>query len=340
MDQEALRRKIDVWADEGLISPDQAQALKEREAGADAAMRDRRVQVDEILVYLGSLAIFLALAFLVGLNWQALGSAGRIASVALPTLLMLALGAGLRAGGSPRLRRGAQALLLAGCLLSGLAWGVFFTELDLIAGEALLALTSSLLATALAGGVFAVLPRVAQSVAFHLCGSAALVTFVAWMDTQFPRDARFAKALAIQATCVVIGLAWLALARWRRVQANDGLVTVARLFGAVTILAGTFLAATSYYAPGRVTGWPWQKAVLEAAAFLACIAFVVTSVRRQSLVYLYAGAAFLLFLITYVNFEHFAQEIGMPVALFIVGVLLVGLGLGTERLRRRFRASA
>jgi hypothetical protein len=340
MDRDELRRTIDTWVHEGLISPEQAEALLQHEAAAAAEPRPGgRVRADEILVYLGSLVIFLALAFLVGLNWQALGRGGRIASVWVPTLLMLGLGAGLRRAGSARLLRGAQALLLAGCLLSALAWGVLFDEFTLIGEETLLVLTSSLLALALAGAIFAVLPRVAQSVAVHLCGSAALVALLAWLDNQFPRDANFYQALSIQATCLVVGMAWLALSRWRAVQADGGLVTVARLFGALTILAGTFSAATSYYPPGRTMGWPWQKALLEFTTFLACLAFIVTGVRRQSLVYLYAGAAFLLFLITYVNFEHFADEIGMPVALFIVGVLLVGLGLGTDRLRRRIRAA-
>ena len=38
------------------------------------------------------------------------------------------------------------------------------------------------------------------------------------------------------------------------------------------------------------------------------------------------------------HFEHFADTIGMPIALLIIGVLLIGVGLCTERLSRRIRA--
>jgi len=62
------------------------------------------------------------------------------------------------------------------------------------------------------------------------------------------------------------------------------------------------------------------------------------SVKLQSQVFLYSGATFLLFLIIYVDFEHFEEKIGMPVALVIIGALLIGIGLGTGRLSKRIRS--
>jgi uncharacterized membrane protein len=106
---------------EGLISPEQAEALKQKEMeGVIVSVPARRVKADEILVYLGSLVVFLALAFLVGQNWRALGSAGRILSVLVPTVATLALGWRLRGSESAeeakrlRLRRGAQAFVAGG----------------------------------------------------------------------------------------------------------------------------------------------------------------------------------------------------------------------------------
>jgi len=52
---------------------------------------------------------------------------------------------------------------------------------------------------------------------------------------------------------------------------------------------------------------------------------------------LYSGAAFLLFIITQITLEHFADKIGVPVALFVMGVLLISLGLGTEHLNKRIQ---
>ena len=131
--QESLLSKIEEWVREGLISPEQGQSLKRREAeGAMVSLPTRRVKADEIFVYLGSLVVFLALAFLVGLNWGDLGSAARILSMLVPTVVMLALGWRLRGSESAQSRRGAQALWLGACLLSVVFFMVTFYELGLI----------------------------------------------------------------------------------------------------------------------------------------------------------------------------------------------------------------
>lgn len=327
--QESLVSKIEDWVREGLISPEQAEVLKQREAEGVAISPAPRVKADEIFVYLGSLVVFLAIAFLAVLNWRALGSAGRILSVLVPMVVMLALGWRLRGSESARLGRGAQALWLGGCLLSGLVFGVTLYELDLITEVSLLVLVSCLSATGVAGIAFVLLPSVAQSIAFHLCGSAAFFTFLIWLEETFPPLDPWRNLMI----GLVTGGLFLALSEWLRARERKGLVVVSRISGALIVLGFPFfLAATEEYA---VT---WHKTAMEAIAFLASIAFIAASVKRQSQTFLYSGAAFLLFVITYVNFEHFADRIGMPIALLIIGALLIGVGLGTGRLSRRIRA--
>ncbi|MBC8264851.1 MAG: hypothetical protein H8E47_12085, partial [Anaerolineales bacterium] len=119
---------------------------------------------------------------------------------------------------------------------------------------------------------------------------------------------------------------------WLQAKGKKSLVGVSRTFGALAILGFAFILAMDVYLA------TWQKATMEAIALLASISFIAASVKRQSQAFLYSGAAFLLFLIIYVNFEHFADRIGMPIALLIIGVLLIGLGLSTERLSRRIQA--
>ena len=341
--QESLLSKIEEWVEEGLISPEQGEALRQREAKAVAISPARRVKADEIFVYLGSLVVFLALAFLVGLNWGALGSAARILSMLVPTVAMLALGWRLRGSESAeearrlRLRRGAQALWLGACLLSALFFMVTFHELGLIDWSERgptdpWVLVSCLLATGVAGVAFVLLPTVTQSIAFHLCGSAALLTFLGWLDYTLPPLNHFYENLLFLVIGLVAGGLCLALSEWLRAKGRKDLVGVSRIFGALAVLGFAFIPAMDEY---TVT---WQKATMEAIAFLASIAFIAASVKRQSQAFLYSGAAFLFFLIIYVNFEHFADRIGMPIALLISGALLIGLGLGTGRLSRRIRA--
>jgi uncharacterized membrane protein len=341
--QEYLLSKIEEWVEDGLISPEQAEALRQREAEGAAISPARRVKADEIFVYLGSLVVFLALAFLVGLNWGELESAGRILSLLVPTVVMLALGWRLRGSESAeearrlRLRRGAEALWLGACLLSVLFFVVTFYELGLIdlseRGPAdPWVVLSCLLATGVAAVAFVLLPTITQSIAFHLCGSAVLLTFLGWLDYTLPPLDHFLENLLILVIGLVAGGLCLALSEWLRAEERKDLVGVSRIFGTLAILGFTFILAMDEY-PAT-----WQKATMEAIAFLASIAFIAASVQRQSEAFLYSGAAYLFFLIIYVNFEHFADRIGMPIALLIIGGLLIGLGLGTERLSRRIRA--
>ncbi|MBC8249005.1 MAG: DUF2157 domain-containing protein [Anaerolineales bacterium] len=341
--QESLLNKIEEWVEEGLISPEQGDALRQREAGAAAILPARRVKADEIFVYLGSLVVFLAMAFLVGLNWGELESAGRILSMLVPTVAMLALGWRLRGSESAeeakrlRLRRGAQALWLGACLLSALFFMVTFHELGLIDWSERgptdpWVLVSCVLATGVAAVAFVLLPTITQSIAFHLCGSAALFTFLGWLDQTLPPFNHFYENLLVLIIGLAAGDLCLALSEWLRSKGRKDLVGVSRIFGTLAILGFTFILAVDEY-PAT-----WQKATMEAIAFLVSIASIAASVKWQSQTFLYSGAAFLLFLIIYVNFEHFADRIGMPIALLIIGVLLIGLGLGTGRLSRRIRA--
>ena len=341
--RESLLSKIEEWVEEGLISPEQGDALRRREAGDATISPVRRVKADEIFVYLGSLVVFLAMAFLVGLNWGELESVGRILSMLAPTVAMLALGWRLRGSESSeeakqlRLRRGAQALWLGACLLSMLFFMVTFHELGLIDWSERgptdpWVLVSCLLATGVAAVAFALLPTITQSIAFHLCGSAVLFTFLGWLDYTFPPLNHFFENLLILVIGLVAGGSCLAFSEWLQAKGKKSLVGVSRTFGALAILGFAFISAMDEY-PAT-----WQKATMEAIALLASISFIAASVKQQSQTFLYSGAAFLLFLIIYVNFEHFADRIGMPIALLIIGVLLIGLGLSTERLSRRIQA--
>jgi len=334
--QKSLLNKIDEWVREGLISTEQAEEIKQREKEIKIISPARGMKLNEILVYLGSLIIFLALAFFVILNWRKFGSMGRIVTVLIPTVLMFILGWWLYRSKRVQLRRGAQALWLVACLLSGLVFGVIFYEmglLDLNKPGDLMILVSSLLATMLAGTAFILLPSITQSIAFHICGSAVLFSFIGWLDQILPPLSDFYEALGILAIGIVFGGLWLVLSERSWIKEKKGLVIVSRISGALTILFFCLVSAMDEY-PAT-----WQKTVMEAMAFLSCITFITVSMKKQSQTFLYSGAAFLLFWITYINFEHFEDRIGMPVALLIIGVLLIGLGLGTERLSRLIRIS-
>ncbi len=336
-----LLKRIEEWVHKGLISLEQADSLRRNETESENIPRAHRVKTDEILVYLGSLIIFLATAFLVGLNWESLGSTARILLVVIPTVGMLALGGWLRGSANARLRRGAQALWLGGCLAGGVAFGVIVYELALIdcsklrevGPSHLLFPISCLLATGLAGAALILLSTVTQSIVFHLCGSATLLTFVGWMSYQLVSFSSFYKNLVLLALGLAVAGLWLALSEWLLSRKRKDLIRVSRMFGALTVLGFTLVLAMQEY------GQLWQEVVMACIAFLADLSFIVASVRRQSQTFLYGGAAGLLVLITYLTVKHSTGRIAMPIALLIIGTLFIGLGLGTKQLMKRVRKS-
>jgi hypothetical protein len=330
-EQEHLLTKIEAWAEEGLITPEQADALRQREEESPRAqMPARRVQVNEIFVYLGSLVIFLALAFLVSLRWEVMGGIGKILSVLIPAVAMLVLGWRLLGMDDERLRRGAQALWLGACLLSVVTFRVTLEELGLVPNEDLRLVVSFLLATGGAGLACLLLTTIAQSIAFHLCGSGALLALLLWLDRAFPPFNPWRTLVIV----LVVGVLWLALAGWLRTREERGLlVMVSQLVGTLTILGWALVLVTQNY------DLLWYKIAMEIIASLLSVAFIAMSVKWQSPVFLYTGAACLLALLAYVNLHHFADRVGMPVALFATGVLLIGLGLGTGRLSKRVRVA-
>jgi hypothetical protein len=336
-----ILERIEEWVMEGLISPQQADLLRQKEREIKHIPQARRVNVNEIVVYLGSLIIFLALALLVGLNWDALGSTARILSVVVPTVCLLALGWWLRGSTSGRLQRGAQAVWLGGCLTSGLAFGVTLYELGIVDCSKLqemgpahpLFITSFLLATCVSGFAFLLLTTATQSIVFHLCGSAALLTLVGWLDYKLVYISSFHQNLLFLGLGLATAGLWLALSEWLLTRERKDLILVSRGFGALTVLGFTVVLAMQGYA------LLWQEAVMAAIAFLADVFLIAASVKRQSQIFLYSGAAGLLVLITYLCVEYFADRIGMPIALLIIGALFIGLGLGTRQLVNRIRTS-
>jgi hypothetical protein len=247
---------------------------------------------------------------------------------------MLAVGWHFRGAGSARLTRGAQALWLAGCLLSGLSFVVILDEayaIDWVERGPTdpLFLSSCLLTTGVAGIAFALLPGIPQSIAFHLCGGVSLVSFLGWLDYVLPPFDHFYENLGVLALYLVAGGLWLALAAGLRVRGRHDLAIVSRLFGALAILGSSFVLATDEYAAS------WQQIAMDAIAFLFVLAFIAASVKRQSQVFMYSGGAFLLLWIIYLHYERFEEAVAMPVALLIGGALMIGLGLGVGRPGKR-----
>ena len=91
-EQESPVNRIKGWVGDGLLSPDQAQAISAYEDLTDR----RRITPRRISLYLGGLFVLMAVAFGLQALWADLRWLGRVAVVAVPTIIPWATGELLR----------------------------------------------------------------------------------------------------------------------------------------------------------------------------------------------------------------------------------------------------
>ena len=90
--QGSLSSKIVDCVREGMISRGQAEAISAYEAMAER----RRVSPREIFLYIGGFFVMLAVVFGLKLLWENLDSLARVLVVAVPTLILWAVGEALQ----------------------------------------------------------------------------------------------------------------------------------------------------------------------------------------------------------------------------------------------------
>ena len=319
--QESLSSKIEEWVGEGLISPEQAEPIAAYEARAER----RHVSPREIFLYIGGFFVLMAVVFGLQLLWDDLSSLGRVVAVAVPTLILWAVGEALRRCEGPLLKRGAHALWMLAAWLTAILIAVILIEwpgLDL-KGEWFL-LWASLGALPLAVIALLLLPGLPQGLAaVTLASVVTLGVTVVVEETWGAWGTQIQWALYLP--WVVVGAVHLAAAEVARRREKGSLIGLFNLFGAWSCLSGAF-----FNAMGLLT---WDVLLL-----IESLVFIAWSVPRQSRALLFSGAFWLFVGITVINFDYFEEQLGLPVVLLITGVAFIAIGLGVDRLRRRLGA--
>jgi len=233
--QESLLSKIEEWVEEGLISPEQTEPITAYEALAER----RRVSPREIFLYIGGFFVLMAVVFGLQMLWDDLVSLGRVVVVAVPTLILWAVGEALRRRQGPLLRRGAKALWIVAAWLTAILIAVILNEwpgLDL-KGEWLV-LWASLGALPLAVIALLALPGLPQGLAAVTLASGLAIGGTLVVDATWP-EIRWATYLP----WLVVGAAGLAAAEVARRRDKGSLIGLFNLFGACSCLLGALLIA-------------------------------------------------------------------------------------------------
>jgi len=294
------------WVAEGLIDEAQARAIRSHET---APTEDRRVPlVAEVLGYLGGSLALIAAFILVGEFWADLEAWARLLLVGAGTTAFLAAGWFTKSVDNEAIDRLSSFLWALGT--AGVAFWFGLLANDVLETEpettALIASAAGLL---VGYAVYRLSPRSLQQI---LLGGAAVATplsLLAHLD-QPPEEF---YGLAIWA----IGVAWLLLAWGRHLRPP----TTAYALGSVGVLLGPQVMRFN-----DVT-WPMLLGLVTAGVLLTF------SVTLRNTILLGFGAAGIFIFVPQIIFEYFGDTIGVPLALFLTGVVLLGGALLVARLR-------
>jgi hypothetical protein len=308
--------RLDQWVEKGLVTSDQAAAIKEFEQAGGEIGHPGIAPIIQALLYMGSA---LTLAALGTIYWRFYEDLSKVLRVTIPALLAAVLAA---AGWFTARRTDADLRRFGGVLwlLSTGAFAGFLSELimpDELAGDWSLFLVGTALAL-WAGVLFALSSQTTTQLGFF--GS----TVVAAVALPFALTHGFADESTIVWLALsfgLLGMGWITGARTRFLQP---MVLADVLGGALVLFAPTFLFGTdmSEGVP-LLLGSVVSGGLLGASAWLGSPALIAVGAVG---LYAYSFRAI---------WVYFGDTIGMPVVLLIGGLLLLAIAFGAIRLGGR-----
>ena len=278
-----LSRESERWVADGLITAEQAEALRARYEGAASVREEPRGRAASALAVVGAAAVGFGVIGFLAANWEAMSHGLRLA------LITAAVGGAYAAGyelrdRTGRLPRVGEALYLLGVLLFGAALFLVGQMYHVEAHEPL-----ALLVWAVAAAV------VALAVRSPAVAVAALLIFTAWVGFEAGsaledsgEDATSLAVLAVLYGGALYGLGTVALERIRAAWLTETrLAVVGRRLGLLIAAAGLFVftfseASDELGGAGRsLDGWLQAALLLVAAVALASAVALALGARRS-----------------------------------------------------------
>ena len=271
----------------------------------------------KMLYVLGAAIIVIGIIILVGQIWDDLGALGRIVITFGLGMLFAVLGSVLLKQ-KPNEKLGAVFHAIGGMLIPG-GTLVLLSELNVE--------TVSLWPVAISFGVIFIFYLLLNSVFRN-----AILTFFAiangtaftYLLVESIIDGKFYENRDVHAyLTMAIGISYLLLARVFKAGKNKRLVGFLYFFG----IAGFLSAAFSRVFDSEL----WQFAY-----FFIIFAAMFLSVYLKSRSILAISTLFLIAHITYITNEYFADSLGWPLSLVLLGFIFIGLGYASVSINKKY----
>jgi hypothetical protein len=306
----ALREQLARWTAAGLIDMDQAGRIEAAERERAATVPRRRMPlVAEVLGYVGAVIAVTAIVATVHQMWNHVPAAVELATAGVIAVGLLLAGAALRSDTDPAPAR-LRSVLWLFSTAGATAFAALLTSRYLQLPDA-----DGALSTASAALVYAVpLWWRNRSALQHL---AAFAAAVAVLETSIDRIDPHAGSFTFGVFGLVLALVWgIAVARGRLVPAPAGM-----LISGAAALAGAIIAMDS---PAGTL-----LAIATVAGLFAC------GVLMHLVPLIGIGAVGTLYVVPDVATRYLPGTVAAPLAVAVVGLVLVGVALWLARQRRK-----
>jgi len=300
------------WVGEGLLSADQAAAIRAYEERTPAG---RPTAILEVLGYVGAVFVLVAGLLLVVDLWPDLSRVARIALASSAAAILIIAGLLVGRAEHPRIQRVGSALLLLALVPTGVAVGLMA---DTWADEDVAALAGFTAAAAL--GVFLYM-RDRRSVAQHVGLFVATMGTVLFSVVTIDDISEWILGLAL----FVAGIAWIVLASGEVLPPRS----IGEVLGAGAALFGSVTMASSLEFEG--SGGAVFVMVLAIVVALIAIGY---GVAQDRILIVVGGMAGLIIYLPWLINEVLGENVGAPIALLVAGGLLIGSAVYLTKRRR------
>ncbi|MBP6060620.1 MAG: hypothetical protein KA515_01290 [Candidatus Pacebacteria bacterium] len=285
----------------------------------DNILEPAHFSINKMLYVLGASIVVIGVMFFVGQIWNDIGSMGRI-MVTLGLGLLIAASGSMLFKSKPESNIGAVFHCIGGILIPG---GAMVTLSELSIG------TNDAWAVAFTFGViflfYMFLNFVHKNAILTFFAIANGTIFIYSLVNAMIGDSTYQYDELYAYLTMVIGLSYLLLAQSFRDTWNKSLIDALCFFGS------SFFLGAAY---SRVfDSVPWQMFY-----FLIVIGGIFLSAYMRSQAILVLSTMFLIIHVSYITGKYFADSLGWPISLVILGFIFIGLGYMSININKKYIA--
>lgn len=275
--------------------------------------------VTNILYVLGAAIVVIGVIIFVSQIWDDISSVGRIGVTLGFGLLMAAMGSVLLTQ-RPQEHIGSVFHCIGGVLIPG---GALVTLSELHSD------ISSVWPVAFVFGAiyifYSLLNRVHKNPILMLFVIANGTAFVYLLISAMIEYTPYREDDVFSYVTMILGASYLLLAQSFREGVNNKLVGALHFFGVTGFLGAAF---TRVFDSGL-----WQLAY-----FVIVMAGIALAVYMKSRIILVMSTIFMIVHVAYITDEYFADSLGWPISLVILGFIFIGLGFASIRINNKYIA--